>query len=289
MSLTAGTHSVTIDGLHQRYHVYGAGPVLFAHSGGPGLDWGYLRMPEVERQLTVVYVEPVGTGGSSMLDDPMGYSYELYARQVLGMADHLGIERVALLGHSSGGFVTQRFAIEYPDRVACLVLYDTSAVVNADYYQQVMANVAAFPASHPDHPEAVADAVAAWMSQGDVHDDEGFTDVARRVFPLYFADYWAQEERLAIVRGEVQGWLAPQRAAGPVDDLDDLPGIVRPVLVVVGRHDFICGPQWSQLMDKALPDSRLVVLEDSGHFGHLEQPDVFAAAVSEFVRAVDDC
>ncbi|MCW2526006.1 MAG: hydrolase [Pseudonocardiales bacterium] len=283
MALSQGTHSVMIGGLIQRYHVHGTGPVLFAHSGGPGLDWTYLRMPQVEQRLTIVYVEPVGTGNSGRLDDPTGYSYSRYSAQIEGLADHLGIEKVALLGHSSGGFVAQRFAIEYPDRVACLVLYDTSAVVNAEYYAHVSANVAAFPASHPGHDEAIADAIEAWNSQAAVSDDDGFTDIARRVFPLYFWDYWAQEERLAALRIQIRGWLAPQRAGGPVDDLAELSMIRPPVLIIVGRHDFICGPPWSQLMDDALPDSRVVVLERSGHFGHLEVPFEFAAPVVEFV------
>jgi pimeloyl-ACP methyl ester carboxylesterase len=285
LNLSQGTHSTTIDGLNQRYHVHGKGPVLFAHSGGPGLDWSYLRMPLVEERLTVVYLEPIGTGQSSRLPDPSGYSYSRYARQVAGLADHLGIDRVAMLGHSSGGFVAQRFAIEFPDRVASLVLYDTSAVVDAEYYAQVMANVAAFPAAHPGHDEAVADVLDAWASQGSVEDDDGFTDVARRVFPLYFRDYWAQEERLAPYGAQVRGWLAPQRAAGPVDDLADLPNVKQPALVIVGRHDFICGPQWSQQLHEALADSRLIVLEGSGHFGHLEVPHEFADAVAEFVVA----
>lgn len=278
-----GPHAVVVDGLEQRYHVHGSGPVVFAHSGGPGLDWGYLRMPEVEESLTVVYIEPIGTGESAKLEDPTGYTYARYARQVRALADYLGLERIVLIGHSSGGFVAQRFAIDYPDRVRSLVLYDTSAVVNAEYYAEVMANVQAFPAKHPRHESAVADVLDAWMGQGAVTDDAGFSEVARRVFPLYFRDYWADEGRYGELRTHIRGWLAPQRAGGPVDDLARLPSITVPVLVIVGRHDFICGPKWSALMADALPDSRLVVLEGSGHFGHIETPTEFATEVTDFV------
>lgn len=283
MKLENGTFSVVIDGLQQRYHVHGTGPIVLAHSGGPGLAWEYLRMPEVEENLTVVYIEPVGTGESGRIEDPSGYTYARYARQVQGLADHLGLDTITLIGHSSGGFVAQRFAIDYPDRVAALVLYDTSAVVNAEYYADVMANVQAFPAKHPGHEAAVADAMQAWGSQGEVTDDDGFSDIARRVFPLYFRDYWAQESRLAPLGAQVRGWLAPQRAGGPVDDLAELPSITQPVLIIVGRHDFICGPRWSEKMRDALPDATLTVLEGSGHFGHIETPDEFASALVRFV------
>jgi len=281
--LETGPHTVEIDGLEQQYHVHGAGPLVFAHSGGPGLGWGYLRMPEAEERLTVVYIEPIGTGRSGKLDDPAGYTYSRYARQLEGLADHLGIERITVIGHSSGGFVALRFAIEHPERVASLVLYDTSAVVNEEYYADVMANVEAFPARHPGHERSVADALQAWENQGAVTDDAGFTAIARRVFPLYFRDYWADEARYAALGAHLEGWLAPQRAGGTVDDLALLPAVAQPVLVIVGRYDFICGPKWSALMADALPDARLVVLEDSGHFGHLETPAEFAAAVTSFV------
>ena len=65
--LTEGAHSFTVDGRALSYHVHGTGPVCVAHSGGPGINWGYLRSEELERHLTMVYVEPVGTGGATML------------------------------------------------------------------------------------------------------------------------------------------------------------------------------------------------------------------------------
>ncbi|MCO1577534.1 hypothetical protein M8C13_17385 [Crossiella sp. SN42] len=45
----------------------GARLVCLVHSGGPGIHWEYLRMPEPERHLTMVYLEPVGTGQSGRL------------------------------------------------------------------------------------------------------------------------------------------------------------------------------------------------------------------------------
>ncbi|GAA3467378.1 hypothetical protein GCM10018965_019310 [Nonomuraea roseola] len=76
--LLPGSHTVSIGGVLQRYHVAGAGPVCLVHPGGPGIGWEYLRMPELERHLTVVYldrsapVRPAGcparttTGSTSM-------------------------------------------------------------------------------------------------------------------------------------------------------------------------------------------------------------------------------
>ena len=52
--------------------------------------------------------------------------------------------------------------------------------------------------------------------------------------------------------------------------------------MIVGRHDFICGLRWAQALHEGIAGSELVILENSGHFGHLEEPDTFTNAVVTF-------
>ncbi|MBL1083524.1 hypothetical protein JK359_16340 [Streptomyces actinomycinicus] len=68
-------------------------------------------------------------------------------------------------------------------------------------------------------------------------------------------------------------------------DRDALASITAPTLVVVGRHYFICGPCWAGALHEGIPGSRLLELEDSGHFGRIEEPEAFARAVAGFVGA----
>jgi hypothetical protein len=55
--LRPGPHTLDVNGIAQRHHVHGSGPVCLAHPGGPGVFWEYLRMPAVEQHLTMVYME----------------------------------------------------------------------------------------------------------------------------------------------------------------------------------------------------------------------------------------
>src|SRR4051794_26936265 len=122
-----GTHTVELDGLLQRYHVHGSGPVCVALPGGPGVDWAYLRMPALEEHLTMVYVEPIGTGGSGRLaSHPHGYTRDRYARALLALLDHLGLATPHLLGHSHGGVVAPYFALHHPRPGAPAGLYGTA-------------------------------------------------------------------------------------------------------------------------------------------------------------------
>jgi pimeloyl-ACP methyl ester carboxylesterase len=73
-------------------------------------------------QLTLVAPDLRGRAGSAELPGP--YGLRRHARDVVELIDFLGLERCVLVGHSMGAFVAVLTAIEYPDRVAELVLVD---------------------------------------------------------------------------------------------------------------------------------------------------------------------
>ena len=61
-----------------------------------------------------------------------------------------------------------------------------------------------------------------------------------------------------------------------------------PTVVIVGSHDFICGPRWATSLLERIPDVRLCLLARSGHFGHVEQPEEFVEAAVQFLdRGLD--
>ncbi|MBV2353332.1 alpha/beta hydrolase [Streptomyces sp. J2-1] len=287
--LAPGTHDIEIDGGPLRYHVAGSGPVCLVHPGGPGFTWDYLRMPAVEEHLTLVYVEPLGTGASGRsAAHPHGYTRDVYVRALDALTGHLGAGRVHLLGHSHGAFVAQYHALKHADRLAGVVLYESAPAVGPEHFAEAARNLEEFARAHAGHP-GLADVLAAWRSVPEIADDEAFTTAARRLFPAYLADYWGREREFAPVRDAVSGTyisgLDADLAPAPIDDRDALASLDLPTLVIVGRHDFICGPRWAREIHERVPGSRLVVLEDSGHFGHLEQPAEFAEAVVGFVTA----
>ncbi|MFJ1750552.1 alpha/beta fold hydrolase [Streptomyces sp. NPDC088116] len=70
-----------------------------------------------------------------------------------------------------------------------------------------------------------------------------------------------------------------------INDRENLGSLTMPALVVVGRHDVICGVRWAEELHRLIPGSDLLILENSGHFGHLEEPETFSRAVTRFVTA----
>ena len=287
--LSAGTHTFEARGIVLRYHVQGTGPVCVAHSGGPGIAWDYLRAPGLEAHLTMVYLEPVGTGGSDRLPThPHGYTRACYSRFLNTLIDHLGVPRVYLLGHSHGGFVAQYHALYSPDRLAGVILYESAPVTGPEHGAEAMRLVGQFAARHAGHPQlaSVLDAFAAIPT---ITDDAQMQAVAQGILPAYFADYWSQEQQLAPLREALRATyvssLDEHGAPDTVDDREVLSALSVPTLVVVGRYDVICGVRWAEELHKLIPGSQLLILEHSGHFGHIEEPERFSRAVAAFVAA----
>jgi proline iminopeptidase len=71
----------------------------------------------------------------------------------------------------------------------------------------------------------------------------------------------------------------------PFEVRDELPVLTPPALVLAGRHDFICGPRWADLLHVGLNKAELTVLEEAGYLAHLEQPAQFDASVLAFLHA----
>jgi proline iminopeptidase len=258
---------------------------MVAHSGGPGIGYGYLRSPELERNFTMVYVEPIGTGASGRLADRGGYRLEAYVRFLAALVDRLGQPAVTVLGHSYGGFVAQQYALEHPDRVAGLVLYDTSPVTGPAFWSAAIAALESYPQRYPDQPRA-AEVPAAFTRALTATSDDSLSEELRAALPVYLADYWTRRTEFRALETGLVAWADPAHVEEPPFDVRERLGeITAPALIIAGRHDFICGPRFAVLLHQGIAGSRLVVLEHSGHLGHLEQPAEFARAVTEVLLA----
>lgn len=267
-----------------RYHVAGGGPVCVVHSGGPGIVWEYMRAPLLEQHLTMVYVEVVGTGDSGRLADARDYNLSTYTRFLHAVVTDLDVPRVALLGHSHGGFVVQQYALEHPENVAGLVLYDTSPVTGEEFWTSALTRLREFAEAHKaEHPEVETYVEKLSAPIGEL-DDDGATDVLRTILPAYVADYWGREAEFAPLRRAIRVSAAPSRGEGPPFDIRQrLATITAPTLILVGAHDFICGTRWADMLHNGIPGSRLVTFPDTGHMGHVEAPVEFAEAVVKFL------
>jgi proline iminopeptidase len=283
--LSAGAHDLDIGDVTLRYTVAGRGPVCLMHPGGPGVSPHYLRMPAAEQQVTAVYLDPAGTGGSGRRPThPRGYTLDFYRRCAEAVIAHLGQEEIYFLGHSYGGLVGLQLALKSPGLLAGLICYDTGPVYGPELDAEAVRQVGEFARRFSGHPELPAVLAAVQRELAPDATDEQHTAALRDTVPLFFARYWARRGEFGPLMDTVTVTNV-LGGEGPFDFRRELSTITVPALILVGRYDFIGPPRWSRELRRGIPGSRLVTFEDSGHFAHLEEPRPFATAIGEFVSA----
>jgi pimeloyl-ACP methyl ester carboxylesterase len=277
----AGPYKIDIDGVGQAYEVRGQGPVAVVHSGGPGIGSEYLRMPLLEQHLTMVYLDPIGTGRSDLL--PGGdYSVPVYARFVRELISRLGVTRPYFIGHSHGGFVGLELAAENPGLLGGLIAYSTAGVFGPELREEADRQMDAFVRRFPDRPEAVK-ARQTWAEGSGTPPTSA--EVHRRyleaILPAYFADYWRTIAEIGPI--SLTTYYDPHRILSTWDVRDRLGRIDVPALVVSGKYDFICPRVFADELAAGIPDVTYLKLDESGHFGYVEQQDRFVKAIADFV------
>jgi pimeloyl-ACP methyl ester carboxylesterase len=99
--------------------------MLLSHGyGESGRMWDR-NVPALVHERALVTWDMRGHGGSDAPDDTAAYTHEACLADMKALLDQVGAERAVLCGMSLGGFLSLRFYLEHPERVAALVLVDT--------------------------------------------------------------------------------------------------------------------------------------------------------------------
>lgn len=280
-----------VNGIDLFFDVEGAGyavedsslrqkPVLFVLHGGPGCDHTYFRpfLHPLADQVQMIFVDHRGNGRSSRTDERT-YTIEQMADDLEGLRTYLGLGPVMVLGQSFGGMVAQVYATRYPQSVSKLLLSNTTPSMQFWDEAQEMADRMATP-------EQLA--ILPALFNGEIESQQAFDDWWATCMPLYFRN--PDDKVIAAVEDRMTGAfeVANYMMANEIPKYDvreALPSVTIPTLVLAGKHDWVTPLTQSQLMDQLLPNSTLVVFDDSGHMPHIEENDKYVAAVRDFVAA----
>jgi proline iminopeptidase len=279
--LAPGEHEVELRGVRIWYLVRGSGPVLLIQPGGAG--WGgdatiYIEtFRPLEAAHTVVYYDPRGIGRSGRSDAAL-YTLDEYVEDLEALRRHLGIGAIDLAGHSHGGSVALKYALAYPERLARLLLFNSSGPFARD----------------PDPGWLTAhDGFQTAQTRWDAVDttltpDELQAEFIRIFLPaLHFYDYepvrQTVEALLARTTFSAEPFQQFDREMATFDIRDRVAEIASPTLIVMGDHDAPDVREGSHLMNERIPGAQLLVIPGSGHWPWIERPDLFFAAVMRFL------
>jgi pimeloyl-ACP methyl ester carboxylesterase len=172
-----------------------------------------------------------------------------------------GPEQVVVAGHSLGGAIALRWALDFPERVAGLVLIATGAKLRvAPSYLEMIEK--RWPECIPEMTDKL---------------------VGPSPPPGLRADLEAQH---ALV-GQ-HSTLRDYRACDAFDVMNELTGLAIPTLVVVGTDDRMTPPKYARYLHEQIAGSQLAVIEDAGHMVMAEKPDQVNAALRSFLASLPE-
>jgi 3-oxoadipate enol-lactonase len=212
-----------------------------------------------------------GHGDSDQPSAEADYGVERFTADALGVADALGWDRFALLGHSLGGAVAQELVLRVPERVTSLVLMNTTPTALAVAPEQLAAAAAVVRADGLDR------LIDLMNEHGDPLGSPAHERAAARI-PGYRERGERNTRRCS---GAMYARLMDEMAARH-DASAALAGVGCPTLVVVGEEDqLMLGP--SHRLAEVIPGARLVVIPAAGHSPQFETPEPFRAALLDFL------
>ena len=281
--LSPGEHFATVNGVRLWYRVAGHGPVLVIQAPGWGPTSALLQrfLVPLERNLTVVYFDPRGSGKSSRPTKDTQMSSLDMADDLEAFRSYLGLDKVAVLGHSHGGEIACVFAAKHPEHVSRLVL--VSAVPPKNPTPEIDAEQKKIYDGLAGTPR-YADAVKASREEPPTT-AEAFQHWFQRMGPFYWHDVTKAQ---ALEGLPIDAWA--QSAFGKSENqvtfdlVADLKKLSAPTLIIEGKDDLIAPHFVQEGLRNSIPHSRLVVFEQSGHFPMIEEQDKFTQVVSDFVR-----
>ncbi len=250
-------------------------PLVVLH-GGPGLDHTMFRpyLDPLGDRFRLLYVDERGQGRSERVADTATLSLEVFARDVDLLADALGLEHFALLGHSFGAIVTTWHAVNLGTAAAYVISggSDSSEALMADVH-------AALEALGPEG----AAIVESWEREKTVATEAECHELLMDQMPYHFHG----TPPPGFCEGTVYSPDVLRHFAnvgyGDFDYSGELGSVGKAALVVVGEHDRTTTPRAARVIHEGIPGSELAVIPGAGHMSFVERQGEYLETVRTFL------
>lgn len=267
------------------------GTIIFLH-GGLGYHSSYLIdfAQSLSRDFRIVIYDQRGAGISQHDISLATVGINRFINDLYELQVELKIDSAIILGHSFGGLLALEYSMAYPDKVAALIVYDGLA----------------------DSPTALTDRIIGIEKQSEAMDAALVSIIERKkqgqnltfqefgrllskqsiywydyskAGPLFFNKTYENfdyknhqlDEAIPVIKKFYdQGILTDYSVLRRVGNID------KPTLIVVGKYDHVITPSQATALSESMVNSQIKILEKSGHYGHLEEPNKFRELIYNF-------
>lgn len=284
-----------VNGIKLFFDVEGAGfvpagpimkekPVCFILHGGPGGDHTSFKpaLSPLSEVMQLVYIDNRGSGKSER-GPQSTYTLKNNVEDIEELRKYLGLDKIVLLGTSYGGMVALEYAKKYQENLKSLLLNVTAP--SSDFTDKAKDIV-----KQKGTPEQKEMAQVLW--DGAFKSAEQQARYYEIMAPLYSYSYEDTAE------GKLSRENASKRSNRSYEALNEgfggflrdynvvdfLPSIHVPTLIIAGRHDWITPVEGSIFMNEKIPNSKLVIFEESSHSVIKDEHNKFIVTVTDYVK-----
>lgn len=232
-------------------------PLILIHgAGGSFLSWHpYLRRLEGQTVCTLDlpgHGESRGAGRQSVRE---------YAGDVLQFMKENGIQKPVIAGHSMGGAIALTLVLDDPESLSGIVLLGTGAKLR----------VSPLILEKAGNPDTFAEAVK-------LVNDYSFSPNAPKDLLRLSNDNMS--------KGTPQTLLGDFLACDAFDEIARINAVRLPTLILCGTLDVMTPPKFSKLLAEQIPGARLHMIQEAGHMVMLEQPEIVAGLLKDFLHGL---
>lgn len=262
---------VNANGIEFYYEILGEGEPLVLLEGLSYASWmWYRQVDELAKHFKVIIFDNRGVGKTDKPD--MKYSIELFADDAAEVLNALGIKRAHILGVSMGGYVAQKFTIKYPQMVDKLILCSTSyggvksyPIPDQTFYLMMKGG------GKYNSIDRMKLAISTALNLSTIHDNE---DVLIKI----------AEEKMKDPQPKY-AYRSQLIAGASFDAADRVNQIKSETLIIAGKGDRVLPYENAFLLNEQIQNSRVEILEGSGHLLFMERPDVTNKLIVDFLHS----
>ena len=196
---------------------------------------------------------------------------EEMALEIAKLLETLKIEQAIIGGLSMGGYITFNLFRLFPEKFSALILCDTACVADTDE-------------KRAGRVELIKEI-----------ENRGSIALIEKMLPKLISDDTKQNNPDLVAKLENEfSKVNPKAAIATIKGLAErkdhtylLSEISLPTLLIFGENDKVTDLENAEQLHRNIPDSKLIIIEKSGHFSNLEQPAAFNNALVEFVKSLE--
>ncbi|MBX3708643.1 MAG: alpha/beta fold hydrolase [Gammaproteobacteria bacterium] len=255
-------------------------PVMFILHGGPGGDHLRFKQHSIELQEVVqlVFIDHRGCGRSKKTK-PADYTMKNNIEDIEALRNHLGLEKICILGTSYGGMVAQGYAAKYHRHLEKLILVATAPSYRflneaRQYLQQ--------------YGSSKQNSISQHLWNGTFKNHKHVVDFFKAMDAVYSTTAKKNRKKLFSQSRTIWSHEALNKGFSSFlrnfDIIPKLKNITCPTLILAGENDWICSPNQSKTIAKHILKSQLKIFKKCGHSIAVDAHDQYIRAVKRFLK-----